>query len=287
MQLKSTATGAAEFVPGPWLIDLGCSAIPGCWVMPAGVALAADRELPGVPCVTWPELARIVKKKSGAYQCFRGGAVAATKIRGVSSLTGKPGVLVPLERAEGGPPTVKLGGYYMHRMQKLTPAEDAADKLGALGRRGLRGRVLDTCTGLGYTALGAAARGASEVVTIELDPLMVDMQRANPWSAPLFAHPKIARFLGCAAGLLPSAPDAHFDTVVHDPPSIETAGMLYGAAFYAQLRRVLRSGGVLYHYVGEPKARDSVFRGVMERLQRAGFEVTKVPASYGVRAVAR
>ncbi len=32
----------------------------------------------------------------------------------------------------------------------------------------------------------------TEVVTIELDPLMVYLQRANPWSSELFDDPKSA-----------------------------------------------------------------------------------------------
>ena len=60
---------------------------------------------------------------------------------------------------------------------------DTANKLSALGGAkagGLRGRVLDVCTGLGYTCIGAARTPfVDEVVTIELDPLMVEMQATN------------------------------------------------------------------------------------------------------------
>ena len=74
----------------------------------------------------------------------------------------------------------------MHRIKgEMDPAVDTRAKLDAIGRS-CRGRVLDVCTGLGYTAIAAAERGAvTSVDTIELDPLMAQIQRKNPWSAAL------------------------------------------------------------------------------------------------------
>jgi predicted methyltransferase len=177
----------------------------------------------------------------------------------------------------------------MHRMKKFTPAGDAADKLRVLGR-GLRGRVLDTCTGLGYTAIGASGSEAvDEVVTIELDVLMLHMQQANPWSAPLLSSSKISRYHGNTAELLATAPDDYFDSVCHDPPGLGMAGELYSLDFYRELHRVMREGGSLYHYIGDPDTRTSGrhFRGVVERLQIAGFKPRVVPKSCGVYAVAQ
>jgi len=45
------------------------------------------------------------------------------------------------------------------------------------------------------------------VVTIELDPAMVELQRANPWSRQLFDDPKITRLLGDATEVLPALPE--------------------------------------------------------------------------------
>ena len=96
----------------------------------------------------------------------------------------------------------------------------------------MAGRVLDVCTGLGYTAIGAAARPAVEqVVTIEYDPLMVWLQRANPWSDALFSPPnaggKITRLLGDATRVLPELPDGWFDACCHDPPAQSLSGELH------------------------------------------------------------
>jgi len=289
-ELLTQRLGLHGETSAPLSINLGHDVIRrGLWLLPDGVSLVAAEEgaaPPRLPCVTWTDLAQ-AKKRGGAVHCSAG--TAPRRIHDISETTGRAGTLVPLDKPSGGPPTVKLDNYYMHRMKRMTPHEDAADKLRALGR-GLRGRTLDVCTGLGYTAIGAAnQRAVSEVVTLELDPLMVRMQRANPWSAALFTHPKVSRRLGDAAALLPDAPSRSFDAVCHDPPSLEAAGELYSGAFYAELRRVLRRGGALYHYIGDPASRTAGrhFRGVLERLRSAGFDARTVPGAFGVSAIAR
>lgn len=58
-------------------------------------------------------------------------------------------------------------------------------------------RVLDTCTGLAYTAIAAArCPGVSEVVTIELDDVSLRMCARNPWSRDLFENDKITSVIG-------------------------------------------------------------------------------------------
>jgi len=50
---------------------------------------------------------------------------------------------------------------------------------------------------------------------------------------------------------------------------------------------VLKEGGTLYHYVGDPnsKASGRLFKGIVERLRDAGFQQAKVnKAAYGVVA---
>jgi predicted methyltransferase len=65
------------------------------------------------------------------------------------------------------------------------------------------------------------------------------------------------------------------------------AGELYGLGFYQELYRVLKRGGRLFHYIGDPESHSGakVTRGVMDRLQRAGFgRVERRPAAFGVVA---
>jgi len=49
--------------------------------------------------------------------------------------------------------------------------------------------------GLGYTAI-EAAHTSEHVITIELDPTVVEIARQNPWSRALFSNPKIERRVG-------------------------------------------------------------------------------------------
>ena len=84
--------------------------------------------------------------------------------------------------------------------------------------------------------------------------------------------------------MLPSLPAAHFDAVIHDPPAQALSGDLYSAALYAQIRRVVRPNGALFHYVGDPKSKASgrLFKGIRERLASAGFEPKPADAAYGI-----
>lgn len=150
----------------------------------------------------------------------------------------------------------------------------------------LRGSVLDTATGLGYTAI-LAARSAEAVTTIELDPGAQAMARLNPWSRELFANPKITRVMGDACEVVPAFDDESFGRVMHDPPTFKLAGELYSSAFYRELYRVLKRGGRLFHYIGDPnsKASGGITRGVLRRLHEAGFSrVVRRAEAYGVVA---
>lgn len=63
------------------------------------------------------------------------------------------------------PPTIEINGIRMHRTKEVNPYEDTLNKINAVKvKKGEK--VLDTCMGLGYTAIEAYRRGA-EVITIE------------------------------------------------------------------------------------------------------------------------
>jgi len=167
--------------------------------------------------------------------------------------------LVPTE----GAPTLEIDGVRMHRTKGTTPA---------LKMRG--GRVLDTCTGLGYTALAALRRGADPVVSVELRPEVLRIAELNPWSRGLFTDGRVHLFVSDVYTLVDAFPDGFFDFVIHDPPSFAHAGHLYGGEFYGKMHRVLRGGGRLFHYTGEPGSRYrrvDLHRGVIRRLRGAGF----------------
>jgi predicted methyltransferase len=185
-----------------------------------------------------------------------------------------------------GAPTILIAGFSMHRIKGTDPWRDTLAKVHAAAP--LRGRVLDTSTGLGYTAIETArAPGVPEVVTIELDPTTLAIARDNPWSRPLFADPKITQLIGDSYEIVAGFPDDAFSRIIHDPPIFSLAGELYSGAFYRELFRILRRGGRLFHYIGslESKGGAGVARGVIRRLGESGFvRIERRQEAFGVVA---
>ncbi|HEX2879677.1 MAG TPA: hypothetical protein VHO25_09065 [Polyangiaceae bacterium] len=240
-------------------------------VVPAGVLL------PDGSCLAWNKVQLIGDNDSLCFQITNG---EVEPIRGFSEQTQRTHQLYPTRSA----PALLISGFTMHRIRDVTPEEGAREMVKALGP--IRGRVLDTATGLGYAAI-EAARSADEVVTIELDPVAQEMARLNPWSQALFTHDNIRQRIGNSAELVHELPEQHFSCVIHDPPAINLAGDLYSASFYATLHRVLQKGGRLFHYIGDPESASGsrVTKGVKQRLAEAGFrKVVPKPAAFGLLA---
>lgn len=168
-------------------------------------------------------------------------------------------------------PALEISGILMHRIAGTTPMRDAQAKLQLIAPA--RGAVLETCAGLGYTAILAAAT-ARAVTVIEKDPNVLEMARLNPHSSGLFENPRITLVHADASEAVTAMPDASFDAVDHDPPTLSVAGELYSDAFYGHLLRILRPGGVLLHYTGAPGSRGrrvDLNASVSRRLARVGF----------------
>jgi predicted methyltransferase len=181
-------------------------------------------------------------------------------------------------------PTTIVAGFPMHRIQDTNPREDTLKKIAAIAP--IVGHVLDTATGLGYTAI-EAARTAEHVTTIELDPAALELARFNPWSRELFDNPRITQLIGDAAELIETFPERSFARILHDPPILNLAGNLYSGDFYRQLYRVLTPKGQLFHYIGDLSSHSGgrTAGGVIRRLQEAGFRrVVRHPEAFGVVA---
>jgi predicted methyltransferase len=171
-----------------------------------------------------------------------------------------------------GAPTLEIDGIRMHRTKNTTPDKDTEDKLKLLGTN--IGNVLDTCTGLGYTAIQAHQYGANFVTTIENEPNVVKIAILNPWSNKLFTEPSIHKIIGDSFYVIDSFPINLFDTIIHDPPRHRSAGHLISKDFYYKLSRILKTGGKMFHYTGEPGTRYrgvNIHRGIKKRLNLAGF----------------
>jgi len=171
---------------------------------------------------------------------------------------------------EGGN-TIEIDGVRMHKTKDMTPIQDAAKKVKAVGvKKG--DRVLDICTGLGYSAIASMRKGA-RVTSIEWDENVLEVAKANPDSKELFSG-KIKVVVGDAFELVPGMKPSSFDRVVLDPPTFKFSPLLYSLEFYRNLIKVIRPGGTLLHYTGEPGSRfrkKSLKKGVMNRLREAGF----------------
>ena len=172
----------------------------------------------------------------------------------------------------------------MHRIKDTDPWKDSQAKIKAFGN--VRGQILDTATGLGYTAI-LAAESADCVMSVELDPAAQWIAKQNPWSQPLFNNTKISLRIEDSAEIIKAFDDRSFNGIIHDPPMINMAGELYSLEFYKETFRVLSPNGRLFHYVGNPESTSgkNITQGVIKRLYEAGFSrVVPSPESFGVMA---
>lgn len=179
-------------------------------------------------------------------------------------------------------PALMIDGILMHRIKETTPKKDAELKIKILNISG--GRVLDTCTGLGYTAI-CASKYADELFTVEKDEGVIAMGKNNPYSNELFTSSKIKLIHGDVLEEVRKFSDEYFDYIIHDPPRFALAGMLYGQDFYSSLYRVLRKNGKIFHYIGSPGKRfrnKEIQKGVINRLRNAGFSVEINEEAQGV-----
>lgn len=172
----------------------------------------------------------------------------------------------------GHAPTLEIDGIHMHRVLGVYPEVDAEMKVKLLGNL-RRQKVLDICTGLGYTAIAAKRRGACKITTIEKDLNVIMIAQYNPWSWNLDDE-DIELRIGDAMELVEDYYE-EFDAVIHDPPRFSLAVELYGLEFYRKLARTIKPGGKIVHYVGQPGIHKGrrIWRGVLKRMREAGFEV--------------
>jgi hypothetical protein len=242
----------------------------------AKVELSSDRVFfPGGESLSWSALEAIAGDETRCYRVFDR---KAEPIERFSEDSGLFFALMPTASA----PTMLVSGIPMHRIKDSNPYQDTLAKIKAIAP--LHGRVLDTATGLGYTAI-QAAKTAIEVVTIEIDPAAQEIARLNPWSQELFDNPKIRQIIGDSYEEIERFEDTSFSAIIHDPPVFSLAGDLYSGEFYRQAFRVLKRGGRMFHYIGDPDSKSGArtTRGVVRRLQEAGFSrVVHKPRAFGV-----
>jgi hypothetical protein len=231
---------------------------------------------PGGQILTFEQIKEILHDENS---CFYYKDNRLLKIEAFSEFTNRYYSLMPTPRA----PTLLVSGIPMHRIKETNPVEDTRHKIKALGKP--YGLILDTTTGLGYTAI-LAAKTADHVITVELNPTVHAIARLNPWSRELFTNPKISKIIGDSYELTPVFQDNTFNAIIHDPPTFTLAGELYSQDIYHTFYRILKPRGRLFHYIGNPESKSgaTVARGAVERMKRAGFSVRPRDAAFGVLA---
>lgn len=255
-----------------------CETSPDLGMSRVRVRLSEEgAQFPNGVFIHWDEIDEIAGCRT---KCFQVTDEGIAEIQKFSATTNRMRTLYPT----AGAPTTMISGVLMHRIKAVDPMEDSRRKIEAISP--VAGKVLDTATGLGYTALLAAKRAAL-VVTVEIDPVAHEIIRANPWSAGVLDLANVMPILGDIRDVVSTFATNEFARIIHDPPTMAVAGDLYSRAFYEQLFRVLSYKGRLFHYVGDPNSAHGrkITPGVMRRLHEAGFtKVERAPSAFGVLA---
>jgi predicted methyltransferase len=227
--------------------------------------------------LTWQQVEKVAENTNA---CFVIHQDQLQKVQSFSVTTNRLCSLLPTESA----PALLVAGFPMHRIKGTNPHLDSLAKVRSI--QPVVGRVLDTTTGLGYTAI-EASRTAKHVSTVEIDPTVLEIAKINPWSRELFENSRITQLVGDVSELIEEFESGAFARIIHDPPTFRLAGELYSGSLYAELHRVLAAGGRLFHYLGDPASKlgHQVARGAVERLRRAGFgTVRPYPQAFGIVA---
>jgi uncharacterized protein len=213
----------------------------------------------GLLQISWLELATpALKKDEKVCFYFDDDLGKFVRIRFVGDATGMIYELVET----AGRPMLKVSATPFHKWDFIKRIEEEK----------LSGMVLDAGTGLGYTAI-AAAKTAKHVTTVENDPHVLQVQQLNPWSRPLVSS-NITQVQNDIVDHVKTAKDRFFDAIILDGGMPRTSGHFFSLENYQQMRRVLKRGGRLFHYLpdkGIARGRDFPAE-VIARLRKAGFQ---------------
>jgi len=190
--------------------------------------------------------------------------------------------LIPVEIREdgyyklvptGSAPTLEINGIKMHRSKDIDPLTDA--KLKTQLVVAANDQVLDTCGGLGYSAIFALKAGAKKVISTEKSHAVIKIRNLNPWLKK-YADKRLELIHTDITREINKFEDGMFNSVIHDPPRFTSAtGNLYGRKFYDALFRVMALDSKLFHYTGSPKkikTKDKFIKNTMKRLEQSGFK---------------
>ena len=160
-------------------------------------------------------------------------------------------------------PILQISGTSMHK-------KDFLDKL---SRDRLRGMVLDSGTGLGYSSI-IASKTAQDVITIEIDENVLEVAKLNPYSQELFKNKNIKSIVGNLVEEIKEFKDKEFDNIIFDAGTVKSSDAFFSLNNYREVYRVLKNEGRLYHYL--PRHQIKIGRDfaseIIARLKKAGFK---------------
>lgn len=204
------------------------------------------------------ELIKLGKIKDDEKSCYLISNGKLEKVQYFSDKTNAVYKLIPTSDK----PILKISGTSMHKMEFIE----------RIRKDRLRGKVLDSGTGLGYTAI-AAGKTCDEVITIEKDENVIEVAKLNPYSKELFGNKKIKQIIGDLTEEITELEDEQFSNVILDGGIVSSAGKFFSLENYEEVLRVLRRNGALYHYLPRPQLKHgrNFISEVGARLKKAGF----------------
>lgn len=178
-----------------------------------------------------------------------------------------------LKYLEKKAPTLEINGIHMHRIKEVDPWQDAFLKVKVLSIKS-KDRVLDLCTGLGYTAIHALRFNPLKIVTVEKDVNVIKLAEYNSWSTELKNVPII---IGDLKEVLDCIKRNYFNKIIYDPPSFRIAEDLYTEETYKKLYALLKAGGIIYHYIGYigKLTNKKIIPKIKQRCKIAGFKIIR------------
>ena len=160
-------------------------------------------------------------------------------------------------------PLLQISGTSMHKKEFVD----------LITKEKLKGTILDSGTGLGYTTI-QATKTADKVITIELDPNVIEITKINPWSQELFTNKKIEFKQGDLEEELINFPDNYLNNIIQDTGEFKKTGNLFSLSHYQEIYNKLKPRGNFYHYVPRPQKTKgrSLVQEIIPRLKQAGFK---------------
>ncbi len=117
-------------------------------------------------------------------------------------------------------------------------------------------------------------------MSIEADPpTVLQLSRYNVHSSSL-GDSRVDLLISDAMVAARRMRSEAFDVIIHDPPTLKKdTGHLFSLELYLEYARVLKRGGIIYHYLpphpGEKYRNRNIGKGIARRMSAAGFRIVK------------